>query len=70
LGNQLTRSEHEKTAFAVYVEFGPFRFEFAWHMKRTCDLLEYLVVSENRIGFEIVLIRLKLALVPIKNHLP
>lgn len=60
----------EKTAFAVYVELGPFRFEFARHMKRTCDLLEYLVVSENWIGFEIVLIRLKLALVLMMIHLP
>jgi nucleoid-associated protein YejK len=58
------------TAFAVYIELGPFRSKLARHVKGTCDFLEYSVVSENRIGHEVVLIRLELALVLIVIHIP
>lgn len=60
----------KETAFAVYIVLRPFRSKFARHVKRTCNLLEYLAVSENRIGYEVVLIRLELALVLIVIHLP
>ena len=60
----------KETAFAIYIELGPLRSKFTRHVKRTCDHLEYLVVSENRIGFEVVLIRLQLAMVVIVIHIP
>jgi hypothetical protein len=60
----------KETAFAVYFELGPFRSKFTGRVKGTCDFFEYLFVSENRIGHEVVLIRLELALVPIVCHIP
>ena len=60
----------KETTFAVYIELGPLRSKFTRHVKGTCDLLEYFVVSENWIGFEVVLIRLQLALVLIVIHIP
>ena len=60
----------KETAFAVYIELGPLRSKFARHVKGTCDLFEYLVVLANRIGYEVVLIRLELALVLIVIHIP
>jgi hypothetical protein len=60
----------KEPAFAVYIKLGPLGSKFASHVKGTCDLLEYLVVSEDRIGYKVVLIRLELALVLIVIHLP
>lgn len=60
----------KETAFAVYIKLGPFRSKSARHVKGTCDLIQYLVVSENRIGFEVVLIRLQSGLVLKVIHIP
>ena len=60
----------KETAFAVYIKLGPLHSKFARHVKDTCDLLEYFVVSENWIGFEVILIRLQSALVLRVIHIP
>jgi hypothetical protein len=52
----------KETTFTVYIELGTFGSKFARHVESMRNLLENVFVSENGIGFKLISVGLRLAL--------
>jgi hypothetical protein len=52
----------KETAFTVYIELGSFGSKFARYVESMRNLLEDVFVSENGIGFKLISVGLRLAL--------